>query len=163
MQAGKSAMAFTRGDVVAAARSWVGTPFLHQGRIKGRAVDCVGLGLCVAEELGVLGASSASDSWTRTPDYTTYGPQPLQRKVFDSCVASLVRVESGIYQPGDILSLRVPTSPCHIAFVSKKGDVFYMIHAYSGRTNNKCIEHVLDSVWRGRIAGVFKFPGMIED
>ncbi len=155
-------MPITRTAVVKAARAWVGTPFVHQGRIKGRGIDCVGLPLCVFEELGISGASQTPGSWTRKSEYTTYGPEPLRGKVFAGCVANLIQNPSGVYRPGDILSLRVPSEPCHVAFVSEVGGVLYMIHAYNGRTNSKCVEHILDDTWRRRIAAAFTIPG-IED
>lgn len=39
--------------VVAEVRSWIGTPFRHQGRLKGIACDCVGLGIAAARAAGV--------------------------------------------------------------------------------------------------------------
>jgi hypothetical protein len=44
----------TRADVIAAGREWIGTPFVHQGRVKGVGVDCVGLAIGIAEDLGIL-------------------------------------------------------------------------------------------------------------
>jgi hypothetical protein len=41
-------------QILAAARSWLGTPWRHQGRLKGVAVDCGGLIIGVGKELGLL-------------------------------------------------------------------------------------------------------------
>jgi cell wall-associated NlpC family hydrolase len=41
-------------EIVAAARSWLGTPWRHQGRLKGIAVDCGGLIIGVGRELRLL-------------------------------------------------------------------------------------------------------------
>ena len=41
-------MSFTVDDVVKEARTWIGTPFVHQGRTKGLACDCLGLMIGVA-------------------------------------------------------------------------------------------------------------------
>lgn len=43
----------TSAHVIAAARGWLDTPFHHQGRLKGVGVDCIGLVVGVARELGV--------------------------------------------------------------------------------------------------------------
>jgi cell wall-associated NlpC family hydrolase len=43
----------TTDDIIAAARRAVGTPFRHQGRTPGVALDCAGLALYVAAENGV--------------------------------------------------------------------------------------------------------------
>ena len=34
------------------AREWIGTPFVHQGRTKGQACDCLGLVIAVAKAAG---------------------------------------------------------------------------------------------------------------
>lgn len=54
--------------IVDEARSWVGTPFRHQARIKGLGVDCVGLLVGVGEVLGL-----------EVYDQTGYGRQPYRR------------------------------------------------------------------------------------
>ena len=154
-------MTLTRASIVGAAREYVGTPFQHQGRIRGKALDCVGLVLCVCEDLGILGASHSPESWTRLPEYTTYGPQPLRRVVFDKCMERLVAKGRFDIKPGDVLSLRVPMEPCHVAIVSERAGVLYMIHAYNGGTE-KCVEHVFEVKWQRRVAGVFSIPG-VED
>jgi hypothetical protein len=41
-------------EIVAVARSWHGTPWRHQGRLKGVAVGCGGLIIGVGRELGLL-------------------------------------------------------------------------------------------------------------
>ena len=42
----------TRGEVLAEARSWLGVPYLHQGRSR-LGVDCVGLLIMVARGIGI--------------------------------------------------------------------------------------------------------------
>jgi len=41
-------------DVVSKAREYIGTPAVHQGRVKGVGIDCVGLIVCVGRECGAL-------------------------------------------------------------------------------------------------------------
>ncbi|MBK8745664.1 MAG: peptidase P60, partial [Propionivibrio sp.] len=38
--------------ILAAARACIGTPFVHQGRIPGLALDCAGLVVAVAQAIG---------------------------------------------------------------------------------------------------------------
>ena len=46
-------------DVVRMARTWLGTPYHHQGRVKGAGVDCGGLVIGVARFLMIgFGAES---------------------------------------------------------------------------------------------------------
>ncbi len=44
----------TREDVVAEARSWLGTPYHHQAQVKGAGVDCGQLLLAVYAAVGVI-------------------------------------------------------------------------------------------------------------
>jgi cell wall-associated NlpC family hydrolase len=43
-----------RAAVVAAARSWIGTPYHHRARVKGAGVDCIMLLVAAFEDAGVL-------------------------------------------------------------------------------------------------------------
>ena len=36
-------MAIDRDAIVAAARGWIGTPYVHQASVKGLGCDCLGL------------------------------------------------------------------------------------------------------------------------
>lgn len=58
----------TRAQVVAQARSWVGTPWHHQGRIWGLGVDCVGLVIGVARELCLVAPDFDETGYPRQPD-----------------------------------------------------------------------------------------------
>ncbi len=51
MMSGENAL---RAAIVSEARSWIGTPYLHQGRAKGAGVDCAMLLLEVYERAGLL-------------------------------------------------------------------------------------------------------------
>ncbi len=161
MRAGEGTVPIKRSAIIAAARSWLGTPFMHQGRVKGSrgGVDCLGVVLCVLEEVGAIGASQTPESWTRLPEFTQYGREPANGKVFAGCVQYANMKPFSEAKQGDILALRAPSEPCHVAFVSEHGGKHYMIHAYNGGSK-KCVEHIIDGVWHERIAGVFEIPGV---
>ena len=88
----------TRAEVVNQARGYLGSPFVHQGRLRGRAIDCVGLLLCVFEDLHCLDKNGVPLLKT---DYRNYGPQPNGRFVFEFCMQRL-NVKSTEPLPGDI-------------------------------------------------------------
>jgi hypothetical protein len=74
----------------------------------------------------------------------------------------LVKKPPSQIQIGDVLTLRIPTDPCHTAIVGEiPGQGLSMIHSYQGG-QAKCIEHRIDAQWQRRIVGVFEFPN-IED
>jgi len=129
-------------EIVKIARSWLKTPYRHQGRIKGRAVDCVGLIIGIAHELGI------SDYDNRS---YTMSPNPLtMRLLLDAHLDNIPKTEK---RPGDILLLRLNDDPTHLAIFCGKT----IIHAYSSVA--KCCEHELDKYWESRIKSVYRFRG----
>ena len=63
-----SALPISRQEVVSSARSWLDTPFHHQGRCKGVGVDCIGLVLGVARELALVPPDFEITGYARNPD-----------------------------------------------------------------------------------------------
>ena len=151
-------MTVTREQVVAKAREYIGTPFQHQGRVKGKkgGIDCVGLVMCVAEELGIVGADGQP---MLRGDYFDYSAEPIDGYVHVGCKVRLVPGDMRDIRPGDIACMKIPTEPCHTAIISENGGALYVIHAYNG---GKClvVEHILDKAWLRRICGVFHFVGV---
>ncbi len=151
-------MPVTRKQVIDCARSYLGTPFQHQGRIKGKGIDCSGLALMVGEELGIVGR----DGRPLCRDlYIGYSRQPMNSIVYEACNRSLILKPIPAMRPGDVIATRNPALPCHVAIVSEINGVLYMIHAYDGGPR-KCFENILDKKWRSRIEGVFSYPGVVE-
>lgn len=151
-------MPIKRADVVSKAREYLGTKFGHQGRVKGLALDCVGLPLCVAGELGLKGKNGETLDGNH---YNVYTRQPLGDYVLDMCKKLLTQKPIRLMQPGDVLSLRVETAACHVGIVSEVNGVLSIIHAYDGGVK-KCVEHELGARWKERIAGCFRFPEVTD-
>lgn len=150
----------TRAQIEAAARRYVGTAFRHQGRTLGHGIDCVGLVLCVAEELGVTATDGKS---LLMADYPNYGPDPDTTKVFDHCCARLIRKTPANLKRGDVVCMKVPISPTHVGIITEiPGQGLGMVHAYGERHTERCVEHILDITWRRRIVAAFEFPGTEE-
>jgi len=147
----------TREDIVAEARTWVGTPFQHLTRVKGIGVDCVGLVIAIADDLGIK--DNDGKPFLRD-DYRAYPTQPSDRFVHDECCRRLVRKSVNDLCQGDIVSLKVPRTACHVAIITERQGVLYMIHGYSPL--RKVVEHILDNSFRRRIIGVFSYPGVTE-
>jgi NlpC/P60 family putative phage cell wall peptidase len=138
-----------RENIVACARTYLGTPFAHQGRIRGMALDCVGLVICVGNDLSLP-----------VPNYANYGMQAVDDTVLKRCKEHLQEVPVEQMQPGDILCFRCEHLACHVGIATELMGNPGIIHAYS--PNKKVVEHNLDFKWRRRIAGVFRFPN-VED
>jgi len=147
-----------RAEIVRVARTWLGTPFIHQGRVKGVGVDCPGIPLCVAEELGLKDKNGEPMTGRMYHNYTA---QPVGTYVHDMCCKHLVRVGLSKMKLGDVVSVNMLTAPCHVAIIGEGKDGLTLIHAYDGGTH-KVTEQPLDEKWRRRIAGCFQFPE-VED
>lgn len=154
----------TRAGAAALARSWIGTPYMHQASAKGQGTDCLGLIRGVYREL--YGRDPALP-----PPYT---PDWNERRSTEEPLLSAARrhlVEAPPSppgplppgkrergegpQPGQILIFRILTDgPAKHCGIAAGADRF--IHAYAGRA---VVESWLSRWWLERLAGVFDFPG----
>lgn len=141
----------TRAAIVAEARSWVGTRYQHQGRLKGIGVDCVGLIGGVAIAAGVAEGAQ----WAQDRALAGYGRIPDPKVLLGGCERYLDRIER--WQVGDVLVLSVTRDPCHFAIVSAL-DPPYIVHAYA--RSRKVVEARLDETWAGRVRGAYAFRGV---
>ena len=132
-------------DIIAAARSCIGSPFAHQGRIKGLALDCAGLAVSVAHDLGV-----------EYNDQQGYGREPFKGQLESALDAQpgLERVDIDDMQAGDLLLMRFASNPQHLAIFTGQS----IIHSYEAV--GICCEHRLSSVWMARIVRVYRFKGL---
>lgn len=146
----------TREAIQAQARLYIDTPFIHQGRLRGRGLDCVGLVLSVAEDLRINDKSGVP---ILLDDYRQYGPQPEGTLVLDCCRDRLIEKQIKDLKPGDVICTRIPDTPTHTAIIVERNNTLYMVHAYQGGAQ-KCVEHIMDFKWRRRIVAAFEFPGV---
>jgi NlpC/P60 family putative phage cell wall peptidase len=135
-----------RDQIVAEARTWLGTPFRHQGRVKGVGVDCVGLAIGVASALGL--ADYKEIAYSRQPD-----PDVMKNQL-DAYLKPIDRSE---VLPGDLYWIRF-IHPMHIAIATRVNGKDYMIHSYYNA--KKCVEHRLNGEWKNRIVACYRFRGL---
>ena len=130
----------TREQFLAEARSWIGTPWLHQGRNR-YGVDCIGLVLVTAWALGLTDY-----------DVKGYGRVPDADFLRAECERLMVRVNEP--QPGDVYLMRFKREPQHLAIATGRG----LLHAYAGA--GRVVETSLPQQWRERIVGAYSVPGV---
>lgn len=136
----------TRAQVVEEARTYLGTPFLHQGRKKIVGVDCIGLLTGIAQLFGFTYHDKKS--------YTKY---PTEDLLLPELRKALEEIPTEEAQPGDVLVFWVSRStriPQHLALMTDIG----MLHTY--QSVMKVVEHGLDKRWKRRLCFAFKFPGI---
>ena len=143
-----------RAAVVAAARSWIGTPYRHQASRKGIGCDCLGLVRGVWRELA--GAEPEAPPPYR-PDWAETG---LGETLLTAAGRHLIPVAHEAFRPGDVLLFRMSPDACvkHCAIVSdaRPGDPQpRIVHAYWGRS---VVESWLGAWWRRRLVAAFSFP-----
>ena len=130
-----------RATWIAEIRKWVGTPWLHQGR-NHLGVDCIGLIICAARDLGLT-----------TFDTTAYGRAPDYDYLLQACEANLTREVKA--EPGHILVMRLSRFPQHFGVLVEPGRI---VHA-RGDTG-KVVETVMPAVWWRRVDGIYSVPGV---
>ena len=137
--------------VVAVARAWIGTPYVHQASCKGAGADCLGLVRGVWREL--FGAEPIHLP-AYTPDWSeASGDEAL----LAGAGALLVRVAPGQEARGDVIVFRMRHRAVakHLGLFAETGAAPTFIHAYSG---HGVVESPLTPPWARRIVAYFRFP-----
>jgi cell wall-associated NlpC family hydrolase len=138
----------TRAEIIAEARSWKGTRFVHQGRLKGVAADCAGMVNKVGESKGCV----SSDDANRT-DYGR-NPDPIRMKA--ALDKLYIRIPKTEMRPADIPWMRARSRAQHIGIVSERNT---LIHAVNG----KFVEELpIDETVMNHIVAVYRFKGLSD-
>jgi len=155
LRSGGSRVAVTRTDIVAAARSWIGVRYRHQGRCS-LGVDCAGLIGAVAVQLGVV----PEDFWEATfdPAFGGYGRLPVGDRLLRVCEA-FMPAASGDLMPGDVVAMQFARAPMHMGFVADyRHGGLSLVHAMG--SVGQVAEHRLSPAWRQRIVARYALPGV---
>ena len=138
--------------VVAAARGWIGTPYMHQASRRGIGADCLGLVRGVWSE--VIGEMPEP-----IPPYTPDWAEPSGEEVLmEAAGRHLVRRPDGhIGAAGDVLLFRMRARGVakHLGIAAEAGASPTFIHAYGGHA---VVESALTAPWARRIAARYGWP-----
>ena len=139
-----------RDRVVNLARSWIGTPYLHQASHKGAGTDCLGLLRGIWRE--IKGAEPVvvppySADWSEVSGMET---------LLQEAGNWLVPVMTGDAAAGDVLLFRMRQGSVakHLGVAGAMGAAPTFIHAYTG---HGVIESPLSVPWARRIVARFRF------
>lgn len=151
-------MILTGDDIVKQARTWLGTKYHHQGRLKATTthsggVDCFGLIIGVARELEIRGANGKLLHEYDETDYSVYPNGIRLKKFLDK---HLIRTERNQIELGDVLMFKIFKHPQHLGIASDfvSGELG-IIHCYSG--SEQVVEHLLSPAWQRMLVGVYRF------
>jgi cell wall-associated NlpC family hydrolase len=143
----------TRADIIACARSWIGTPFHECESKKGLGADCAGLIMGVAREVGLFGASWEVPNYTQMPDGVT---------ILRLCREYADEVAQADAQPGDVVVLKSGVHPQHMGFLTNyKYGGLAIVHATSQSTPARVIETRLMYNESMRFVAAFTLRGVI--
>lgn len=145
----------TGADVVRVARSYLGTPFHHQGRLPGVGLDCAGVVICAARELGVVAEDFDITGYARTPDGAS---------LIGWCREYMDEVSREDMRPGDVLCVAWESMPHHLCVLADyRHGGLSIVHAMDStdkRKRGSVVEHRLVFGPSMRFVAAFRIPGV---
>lgn len=142
----------TRSEIVAEARSWIGTPFHHAACVKGVGVDCINLLIGIGHNLGLAPKDY------RLPEYRTE-PDGRLLPAFEE---KMRRVSQDELRPADVVIVAIGDDPQHVGIVSDRNSGLAIIHASNARSCRppRVIETRLMFSPRFRFVAGYQLPGV---
>ena len=156
-------MKIKRETLVVQARTWLGTDFKHQGRIKKSmrnkgGVDCLGLVICVARELNLQSGvfdKDGKDIPIYKFDDLEYSRNSDPQKLLNGFSKACIEIDLKKAKAGDVLLFKFEGMPKHLAIITEvNGEQITIIHAFF--KIGKVVEHIIDDEWKSRIAKVYR-------
>lgn len=137
--------------IVAAARGWIGTPYVHQCATRGAGSDCLGLIRGIWREL--YGAEPEA-----IPAYSMDWSEPQdEERLWHAALRHLTPKAPAQAVCGDVLLFRMRQGAVakHLGVMSRSDPAARFIHAYA---RHGVVESALNAPWRRRVVACFEFP-----
>jgi len=137
--------------IVSEARTWLGTPYVHQASVRAAGTDCLGL------LRGVWRAVHGAEP-EPIPAYTADWAEPGRQEVLLAAASRWLCAKAISEEAaGDVLLFRMRDGSVakHLGIAGRIGADASFIHAYTG---HGVVESPLSAPWRRRIVARFEFP-----
>jgi cell wall-associated NlpC family hydrolase len=150
-------------ELIAQARTWLGTKFQHQGRQKksqhsNGAIDCLGFVICVAKELNLLSGvvnKNKRELFIHEFDDIEYSRSSNPAKLLQGFSNACIEIEFSKTKPGDLILCEFEGQPKHIAILTNYHlGGLGMIHAFV--KSGGVVEHRLTDAWQKKIVKTYK-------
>lgn len=151
--------------IIAIARTWIGTPYVHQASVKGTGCDCLGLLRGVFREL------HGEEPETPPPYSPDWAEATGAETLYSALRRHLAEIELTALRPGDIALFRMhPRGPAkHCGIIANFPSPFYgggvshsetegactltLIHS---RQNKRVSEEAFTPLWQRKLAFAFR-------
>lgn len=145
---------FTPADpsaVLAIARAWIGTPYLHQSSLQGVGCDCLGLAR------GIWRALHGQEPWEVPPYSRDWGEVGAREVLAEAARTALIEIPLDAAGPATLILFRMasdaPAKHCGILGASVIRPT--LIHAYD---RSGVVEEAFTPAWSRRAGFAFLFP-----
>lgn len=135
--------------VVSTARAMLGTPWRHQARLPGVAIDCAGLLICTARTLGLVPPDWDINAYSRHPDGT----------LANLCAEHMQPIAA--IELGAVLVIAIERDPQHIGIVGDyRHGGWSLIHASSQAQPPSVVETRLMFARNLTLRGIYRLRGV---
>lgn len=149
---------YLQNKIVEVARSFIGSKYHHQGRMKKTdnhdgGIDCIGLIIEVARKLSIKGSDNKDLSFYNRLDYSYTPSAHLLPEFLDK---HLIKIDQTKITNGDVLLFGVFGNSTHvgITFIDEIGNLG-IIHCYE--SIGKVTAHLLSKTWQRMIISAYRF------
>lgn len=105
----------TADDIVRQAQTWIGVPFVEQGRSKEHGIDCLGLYVGVGLELGFKG--ELGEFIKHLAVEHRYTSSPKATEIRQACLKYLDPDILREFRPGDLAQIAIGSEANHIGII----------------------------------------------
>jgi cell wall-associated NlpC family hydrolase len=131
------------------ARKYLGIPWRHQGRNPDVGIDCAGLVVLIAKDLGLSNY-----------DAVNYHRNPMNDAFIRHFADNMEKRRIVDRKMGDVVLFKDKMFSCHSGIVTFKNGQEHLLHAYAKR--KQVIEEPFTEEWRKKISYCFRFHGVID-